>query len=1140
MKKNEIIIHIVYACLLVLTAGVFSGCKDDDLVRGGGQVVEGVPVTATLKLSGSPTADIVVNTRADNTLSHLAPRDLTIFIFDGNGNYQQTVSAYDNPPTLDFKETSKGDDGVINQVTFNTTSGKKKMLALGNLISSYWWKDNNVEILEKAYNGEYNFDELKEAVFEMNVKDNNDPTTDNFYVPIQIASDEQMFVSGWNEGLVIGTDGNVSEWGDRGIPGQSVGVQLERSMARITFKIKDNLSPGNNDKGNFIPERYTVYNIPMKSHLANMRELTTQKRKVTPNGAEFINFSEYIPAVSNGEYTFEFYMPENICSDVTGLSSYNDREKWEDLQDGSGTTALKKTWTNAPQNSTFVVISGTYTGTAAVNGTEKNVSARVEYTIHLGYFNDDVGYGNFSVERNGSYTYNVTVKGVDNIIVEALKGDEDKWQHGAEGTVYDYTSVNYLYNLDAHYEQVFLEYDLSAMASAAESAAKQTEGYGDMSTEARDKTLDDAIAQQLVLVISSAAMSHVSDHRASLRPYQIYRDAVSEFEDETSSEAIEAAKKAKEDIMEGDGQFGVSTKGFDYRWIEFWPQTGTTLASYPGISTWAKENLEGMLNEDFYADNVRKDYGKSGFLMDVYDVIVEMGKKVKELCQSGNIVVDTDDYNDDGKKGQIKVSQNDDRYVARFTAFVNEFYYLRHPLTGEKVTTWSTFVNKDPREMTIAMSMDKSTDGNSSYSRIHSYISQLSMETFYLSKPEYSINAFGIETYNETPLDIKFGSPVSQNILSPSDGRENQKTLIGASLNPEWNLFISVQYNGWIDSENATTEHSKHKLTDAYANKSAYSACLSRNRDLNGNGTIEGNEIRWYLASVNEYIRIGIGSQALSASAQLYISDKTIMERDHYPDDYVKDGSLFYTSSDSDHRIYWAVEKGAYGKDYPEATWVPNVGKPIRCIRTLPAHTDSRDISSLDGVQSDATFEPQTKDGNRVLIFRNRLTENLYRARVSGSLGIHNEDSPINRFYQGIYVAPDIVDNCALGEVIGYSGTMTNPCATYSDKVSGHENWNWRVPNLVEILAMYVANTNSTNFEYLPNGAICCTQFTNMNLRYGFGRDGTYIIGWGLHYGYWYDIENKDDKGGGGQSNPLFGLKVRCVRDVEENFFDNN
>lgn len=244
-----------------------------------------------------------------------------------------------------------------------------------------------------------------------------------------------------------------------------------------------------------------------------------------------------------------------------------------------------------------------------------------------------------------------------------------------------------------------------------------------------------------------------------------------------------------------------------------------------------------MANQDFYAGADGKTNHGNGDpqnLKDVYDIIVAMGKAVKSIYNDGTI---TTGMNDDGIIITNAGTTDEPKYVARFTAFVNEYYYLRHPLTGAKITMWSVLVNKIPREMIIAMSTQTSTDGNSSYSKIHSYISQLSMETFYNDRVA-SLNAFGIETYNETPLTFYFGTPKSSANLSTDDGCENQKILIGASLNPDWTDYIHTN-NGWIKS--VGTDHKTHKLdgvngTNAYVEDNVYSACMSRNRDLNGNG----------------------------------------------------------------------------------------------------------------------------------------------------------------------------------------------------------------------------------------------------------------------------------------------------------------
>jgi hypothetical protein len=81
--------------------------------------------------------------------------------------------------------------------------------------------------------------------------------------------------------------------------------------------------------------------------------------------------------------------------------------------------------------------------------------ADVTYTIHLGYCEDkgDDGYPtqktamDFNCRRNTKYTYNITINGVNQIVVEAEK--EGETQPGAEGTVIDMSTS--AYDLDAHY-----------------------------------------------------------------------------------------------------------------------------------------------------------------------------------------------------------------------------------------------------------------------------------------------------------------------------------------------------------------------------------------------------------------------------------------------------------------------------------------------------------------------------------------------------------------------------------------------------------------------------------------------------------------------------------------------------------------
>lgn len=1106
MKKIHLI--KIYTGILAVCTALFNltSCMDDDLVKSSSMVEEGVPITVSLNFAAIPSTDVAITRATGSDLSDRS--DVVICVFHGDGSFEQMVTNY-NSTTLTFLGSGTiGDNGENRySVKFESTSGEKKLIALANVADGAFW-ENMITDLTAAYNGKYSYDQVKAIVADVSHKLVAQAGTTDGMQPFHITASSQMLITGWNEGVVFGTgNSGVTDYGKYGDKDNSVAIKMKRAMAHVTFNIT--ASP-TNAKGTFTPSSFRVYNIPTKSYLTN--DLQGSESYAPTTGVTDVSYvytaAENIGTAQGGYYSFNFYMPENVQKNES-VSTYNDRDAWSGDE---GASPEKKTWTNAPQNSTFVVISGTYEGSATIDDTEKPVTANVEYTIHLGDFgkstDDSRNYGDFSVMRNYSYTYTVNVLGVDNIIVEAQKtGGEVDYQNGAEGSIYDSGSTLYTYNLDAHYEQVYLEYNLSDIANSL--------GQG-----LTGQDLDDAIANQLILIIQSEAMDYTHDYtddkpyttrnkRGTLSPYKIYADAVREgTEDDV----------AKADVLDGAGSGINPEKGFDYKWIEFLPQEDTDISAYPGISSWAMEDLTDLNNKQFYAgatgqSNVNGDPTK---LIDVYDMIVEMGKAIKQIYENGKPNSD-----------KIIISSNGSNYVARFTAFVNEYYYLRHPLTGMIATSWSVMTNKIPREMIIAMSTETSSDGNSSYSKIHSYISQLAMETFYNDRVS-TINAFGIETYNETPLSIAFGAPISTTGLTDNDGRKNQKILIGASSSPDWSDYISLSYNGWTAS--VGTNRTEHKLSNAYIN--AYSACMSRNRDLNGNGQIDENEIRWFLPSLNEYIRMGIGNNGISSAARLYMGDKTTMNKSVYPTSYVNDGALYYTSSEDAKRVYWAIEKGSYG---PVDQWSGSGPFPIRCIRNLPA----TDISRINDVVSDATYKYYENTSPNVIVFKDRLVSSLYRQRADGSLEIHNEDDDANKFYEGIFVADDFIKTgddwqgytyttYVLGNIIGYDGTvtwngghysndgtMTNPCASY--RQDGYTNW--RVPNLVELSAMNAAGLLSPKPDgYGGNDVACCTQFTNQSVRYGFAFSSLiYCPG-----GETQQINNQ--------------VLIRCVRDVPANF----
>lgn len=1093
MKK---ILHSIYIGLLAIAATTLTctSCVDDDLIRNKADVVEGEPITISLNFAAIPSTDVSITRATGSDLSGLS--DIVICVFHGDGSFEQMVTNYDGGG-LTVNGNQVGTNGENRySVSFESTSGEKKLIALANVADGAFW-ENMITDLTAAYNSKYSFDQVKAIVADVSHKLVAQAGTTDGMQPFHITASSQMLITGWNEGVVFGTgNSGITDYGKYGDKDNSVAIKMKRAMAHITFNIAANPSGAN---GTFTPTSFRVYNIPTKSHLTNGISENENLLTTDVTDVKYIHTaSGNIVTAQGGNYSFNFYMPENVQEEKT-VNTYNGRDVWSGDE---GASPENKTWPNAPQNSTFVVISGTF------EGDENNpVTANVEYTIHLGDFGEtgetNRNYGDFSVMRNYSYTYSVSVVDVNKIIVEAQRTGGEEYQNGAEGSVYDSGSTLYTYNLDAHYEQVYLEYNLSDIANSL--------GQG-----LTGQDLDDAIANQLILIIQSEAMDYTHEEtenepyttrnkRGTLSPYKIYADAVRKGTEDV-------AAKAKADVLDGAGTGVEPTKGFDYKWIEFLPQTNTTISEYPGISSWAMESLVDMTNSDFYA-------GASGSdnMIDVYDMIVEMGRAIKQIYDDGN-------KNGIPNSDIIEISTDGNDYVARFTAFVNEYYYLRHPLTGAKATSWSVMVNKIPREMIIAMSTETSDDGNSSYSKIHSYISQLSMETFYNDRVS-TINAFGIETYNETPLstttqDFSFYGDNSTSTrldeyLTPDDGRRNQKYLIGAyNATLDWSKYINYSNNGWKSS--VGTNRASHKLSaDAYAIKAAYSACMSRNRDLNGNRVIDENEIRWFLPSLNEYIRIGIGANALTSAAKLYMGYKSDMTRENYMSGAnALNGAYYFTSSPSAQRVFWAVEKGSYSADGIYVGY--NGPKPIRCIRVLPAAGEgaSTDISSISGVKSDATYKIHRNTTPMTLEFKDRLVSSLYRGRAAESLNVHNEDEPENSFYDGIYVAARYLTNqYAFSGIIGYNQEdLTNPCSRYREADSeGNLITRWRVPNLVELSAMNAAGLLSGNTS-------SCTQFSNLSVRYGF----VFTTGIGCWGSSLSEINNY--------------INVRCVRDVPANY----
>lgn len=1094
---------------------------------------EGRKVTVTLPLASPGVMETVV-TKA-NTYSNMA--SIILFIYNADGTVCEKILETENGDITLEGGSEYSDDansGRLYTARFTATSGVKRICAIGNYEDVTNWEYYDREAHRWGNFSEYidriktqaregmSAAELGKRVFFLNrvfPENGNTPTFDGW----------RMISTGAGN-ISIDTDGNVTDpaTGSEGI------LHMERCVAdiqfRITAKAADNPETGDVDESihniTFSPTSYNIYNIPSGLRLAPGRSYDDNPNEGERpdesfpefyfDGSEKKYFTEVKDEATSTTYTsLQFFMPENIQKTLTtGVnkdgepydftaaddSGYRLRERW------NGTDANEeKIWKFAPENGTYVVITGEYSESDENNN--HLYSGTTSYTVHLGDFGPG-NWGDFSIRRNHRYIYTVTVSGVNNIKVEATTDNET--QPGAEGNIIStQDNVTRNYSLDAHFEQVFLEYNLTEIAAAANTLSK-TQGI----------SITEAIAKQMMLSIESPFHSI-----ADLTPYSTYMD----YMDRVDGDA-DALAAAKANDLNGK---------VDYKWVEFWPQTvsGTDLAVYPGLPAW--KNGSNSTND-------------SQYLLDVYDVCVKMGKAVHKLINGENLTEGA--RREDG----ISIFRSDNgSYYARFTGFVDEYYYTDNPLDGSAIS-WNSFVNRPQRRMIISMDAKTSADGNSTYSTGHTNISQRSIQTFYNAGTATPLNGIGLETFNET-RPCPYGSPEGPgNNASASDGRSNTIGLItkGTFIErewidghwegwlwipghyetvnrwddlyiPDWDYFINDANNGYKESMTGA-EGERFRTESTYKRGIyAYYACLSRNRDVNGDGKIDESEVRWYLPAINEYLRLGIGSIAMSNECALMpIEDKTTMTKSGYPQNYLDKGVL-YRSSTSGKEVYWAAEKGASGSNTQELNGqqYSTVEIPIRCIRSLPGRVE--DLNALADPICDFY---SLDDGTRLIDFRDKVVNDLYRDTPTWSAFIeHDEDDLQNRFYDGLVVASRDNGTHRLSDILNIDNNKENPCDDYyegnnpNDAVNGRGRW--RVPNLAEFTVMTTDPSRFFGNDYNDRTYFCSTRFSNSNTRLAFRFSGGQI----------------NCLGGGTESLDVnqntYGY-IRCVRDATSSDFN--
>lgn len=487
MKLRQTTIYILTALTVLLT---FSACVDDYLYnKVKGKAEPGLPVELSLGIDipNGKSAFVAGSRATTQSETERIVYDLYLFIFDAETEalktkyfFQQISSkneitcdpTYSTTGSAVIKRTQIG-RGRIEHI--HTTTGPSRIVAVANCN-----RKGSAMILNRLSQIE-NSSQLHEII--VSTIDPNSKQPD-FEEPLTVMSgyycddDNNHNANHLNTPCEIATgngDGDHHGYVDISTEPLAGTIWLTPLQSRIKFLITGNGHPAVTDpqtgdilipEGRFDLESWQVINLPGSTPLF-CRGYGDDSTPLTPNpvnsivmtrfdsGTEVVTDDNNTTAGENDEiFGFNFFMADNHPGNGTDdILTYGDRAAW-DSSAGVATLPTEKTYLNAPQGATYVILRGSYNGASLVtdessNEAEvKNVTADVTYTIFLGH-DSDTNFKDFNTYRNYNYTYRINVTGVNSITVEVNKDDEKR----PDGEGHVITTNESQVILDSHYEQ---------------------------------------------------------------------------------------------------------------------------------------------------------------------------------------------------------------------------------------------------------------------------------------------------------------------------------------------------------------------------------------------------------------------------------------------------------------------------------------------------------------------------------------------------------------------------------------------------------------------------------------------------------------------------------------------------------------
>ena len=433
------------------------------------------------------------------------------------------------------------------------------------------------------------------------------------------------------------------------------------------------------------------------------------------------------------------------------------------------------------------------------------------------------------------------------------------------------------------------------------------------------------------------------------------------------------------------------------------------------------------------------------------------------------------------KTGNYYIQDGGKTYIA---AYVDEYYYEDKDL--------SSFINADDRQLQMSLtdiyvspdSYSTLTDGIlfSIKQRSIKCVEKLSLD-----------NPFGYERVEETTPDCGDTDESARNNVTAkiSSGTErlNGWTNFNDWISGNWSKYVDIANNGHFTNSDAGAA-----MTSRY--DYGWYQCMSRNRDEDGDGVIDEDEIKWYLPAVDQYLTLMVGNPSFAS-------------------DFVTgvDNPLYLTSTAgvANDCTWFAAEGLAYGKF--GQNWWKNWNLHVRCVRSLK--DPDGDVSAI------YTY---TTSSNTISI----TGLNDYAIRESymeGEYGTHNLGDPTpNKLPQSFVVAKSDLS------VDGTTrfGTKDNDyveitkgslCSSnYYEEEDASDLGKWRIPNAKEFY-LYSLCFSITD----PSTSRTISSYWNQTGSYT--TNGTIPV-------YYFDKVISTSPTSSPWTHST-GAAIRCVRDVE-------